>query len=285
MPRHIACLSFDHDNTALYLARGMSTPTPMSRGEFGSVAIPRILQLLGKYGIRATFFTPGHTIETYRDDVSAVARAGHELGHHGWTHRVPASLGREGEAEELRRGIEAIESLTGAGPRGYRSPSWDLSEDSLELLLEHGFDYDSSLMGHDYDCYRVRQGDVFPLEEPGRRGEETELVEMPVSWTLDDYPHFEYMRNPNGGVQQGLMNANLVLQNFVDDFVYMTRNQERGILTYTFHPHVIGRGHRMMMLERLILALQEQGAVFMAMEDALEEWRAWNRIEENGRQA
>lgn len=284
MPRHIACLSFDHDNTALYLARGMTTPTPMSRGEFGSVAIPRILQLLGKYGIRGTFFTPGHTIETYRDDVTAVVRAGHELAHHGWTHRVPASLGREGESEELRRGLEAIASLAGGVPRGYRSPSWDLSEDSVDLLIEYGFEYDSSMMGHDYDCYRVRRGDSFPLDEAGRRGEDTDLVEMPVSWTLDDYPHFEYMRNPGGGVQQGLMNANLVLQNFVDDFVYMKRNQERGILTYTFHPHVIGRGHRMMMLERLILSLQEQGAVFMAMEDALEEWRAWNRIEENGRQ-
>ena len=76
---------------------------------------------------------------------------------------------------------------------------------------------------------------------------------MPISWSLDDYPHFEYMRNPNGSIQAGLMNANNVLENFVDDFTYMNEVcPDFGILTYTFHPHVIGRGHRMMMLERLI---------------------------------
>jgi peptidoglycan/xylan/chitin deacetylase (PgdA/CDA1 family) len=98
---------------------------------------------------------------------------------------------------------------------------------------------------------------------------------MPISWTLDDFPYFEYMRNPNGSIQQGLSNATQVLENFVDDFIYMTRVRERGILTYTFHPHVIGRGHRMMMLERLILKLLEHGAEFMTMEQALAEWLNW----------
>ena len=96
---------------------------------------------------------------------------------------------------------------------------------------------------------------------------------MPISWSLDDYPHFEYMRNPNGSIQAGLMNANNVLENFVDDFHYMREVcPEFGILTYTFHPHVIGRGHRMMMLERLIKQLQAGGAVFMTMENAAKEW-------------
>ena len=99
-----------------------------------------------------------------------------------------------------------------------------------------------------------------------------------ISWSLDDYPAFEYMRLPNGSVQQGLMNATHVLDNFVDDFTYMTRVQpDFGILTYTFHPHVIGRGHRMMMLERLIQRLIEGGAVFMTMERAMEEWLSRNR--------
>jgi peptidoglycan-N-acetylglucosamine deacetylase len=273
MTRHIACLTFDHDNTALFLARGMDTPTLMSRGEFGTVAIPRILDLLRRYEVPATFFTPGHTIETYPADVEAVVNAGHEIGHHGWTHRVPSTLGRDGEKEELVRGNEAIERLTGQRARGYRSPSWDLSEHSVDLLLEHGFAYDSSMMGHDYDCYFVRRGDRFTLESAGQPGEATALVEMPISWTLDDYPHFEYMRTSTG-IQQGLMNTGQVLQNWVDDFVYMTRIQDFGILTYTFHPHVIGRGHRMMMLDRLITTLREHGAVFLTMEAALAEWRA-----------
>src|SRR5258708_36027013 len=110
--------------------------------------------------------------------------------------------------------------------------------------------------------------------KPFVRGRETALVEMPISWSLDDFPHFEYMRNPNGSIQAGLMNATNVLENFVDDFTYMTRVTDTGILTYTFHPHVIGRGHRMMMLERLIQRLMESGPVFITMEEAMREWLA-----------
>ena len=132
-------------------------------------------------------------------------------------------------------------------------------------------------MGNDYDCYFARQGDVAELMKPLVRGRETALVEMPISWSLDDFPVFEYMRLPNGSVQQGLMNATGVLENFVDDFTYMTRVCDYGILTYTFHPHVIGRGHRMMMLERLIQRLIEGGAVFMTMEAAMQDWLAQRR--------
>jgi peptidoglycan/xylan/chitin deacetylase (PgdA/CDA1 family) len=142
-------------------------------------------------------------------------------------------------------------------------------------LLKHGIHYDSSLMGHDYDCYYARQGDVAELKTPFVRGRETRLIEMPISWSLDDYPHFEYMRNPNGSIQAGLMNANNVLENFVDDFTYMTEVcPDFGILTYTFHPHVIGRGHRMMMLERLIKKVAAAGAEFMTMEAAMKVWLA-----------
>jgi len=275
MRRHIACLTFDHDHMSGFIARGMTTPTPISRGEFDLVAIPRIVDLLARYNVKATFFTPGHTIESAWRSVETYVEAGHELAHHGWTHRPPATVERAEEEEEIVRGNEAIKKISGRTARGYRSPSWDLSPHTIELLLKHGMQYDSSLMGDDYDCYFARQGDVAELKVPFVRGRETTLVEMPISWSLDDFPYFEYMRNPNGAIQQGLSNATQVLENFVDDFTYMTRIRERGILTYTFHPHVIGRGHRMMMLERLILKLLEHGAMFMTMEQALAEWRAW----------
>jgi peptidoglycan-N-acetylglucosamine deacetylase len=275
MRRHIACLTFDHDHMSGFIARDMTTPTPISRGEFDLVAIPRIVDLLGRYNVKATFFTPGHTIESAPHSVERYVSAGHELAHHGWTHRPPATVDRAEEEEEIVRGNEAIKKVSGRAARGYRSPSWDLSPHTIELLLKHGMQYDSSLMGDDYGCYYARQGDVVELKKPFVRGRETALVEMPISWSLDDFPYFEYMRNPNGGVQQGLSNATNVLENFVDDFIYMTRIQDRGILTYTFHPHVIGRGHRMMMLERLILKLLEHGAVFMSMEEALAEWQGW----------
>ncbi len=275
MARHIVCLTFDHDHMSGFIARGMTTPTAKSRGEYDMVVIPRQVALLGKYGIKATIFTPGHTIDSTPEAVTPYVEAGHELAHHGWTHRLPVTMERAEEEEEIVRGNESIKRISGRTARGYRSPAWDLSPNSIELLLRHGIKYDSSLMGHDYDCYFARQGDIVELKKPIMRGRDTALVEMPISWSLDDYPHFEYVRNPNGSIQAGLMNATNVLENFVDDYTYMTRVQpDFGILTYTFHPHVIGRGHRMMMLERLIQKLMEDGAVFMTMEDAMQEWLA-----------
>jgi peptidoglycan/xylan/chitin deacetylase (PgdA/CDA1 family) len=275
MAQHVVCLTFDHDHMSGFIARGQTTPTAISRGEYDMVVIPRLVALLDKYDIKATFFTPGHTIDSTPEAVTPYVEAGHELAHHGWTHRLPVTMDRAEEEEEIVRGNESIKRISGKTARGYRSPAWDLSPNSIELLLKHGIKYDSSLMGHDYDCYYARQGDVVELKRPIVRGRETGLVEMPISWSLDDYPHFEYMRNPNGSIQAGLMNATNVLENFVDDYTYMTRVQpDFGILTYTFHPHVIGRGHRMMMLERLIQKLMEDGAEFRTMESAMDVWLA-----------
>jgi peptidoglycan-N-acetylglucosamine deacetylase len=273
MSKHFVCLTFDHDNTSSAISRELTSPTPISRGDFGMVATGRVLSLLRKHRIESTWFIPGHTIETYPGSVADVVKAGHEIAHHGWTHRVPAALGREAEEGELERGNEAIKKLTGRHARGYRSPAWDLSPHSMGLMLKHGFVYDSSLMGHDYLPYQARDGDVITLEEPLVYGPDTALVEMPISWTLDDFPVFEYMRLQNF-IQPGLMNASLVGENWLADFTYMRDHYDWGILTYTFHPHVIGRGHRMIMLERLIEKLREGGAVFLTMEQAVAEYRA-----------
>jgi peptidoglycan/xylan/chitin deacetylase (PgdA/CDA1 family) len=272
MSKHFVCLTFDHDNTASAISRELTSPTPISRGDFGMVATDRVLALLRKHRIESTWFIPGHTIETYPASVADVVKAGHEIAHHGWTHRVPAALGREAEEGELERGNEAIKKLTGRYARGYRSPAWDLSPHSIGLLLKHGFVYDSSLMGHDYLPYQAREGDVIKLEEPLVYGPDTALVEMPISWTLDDFPVFEYMRLQNF-IQPGLMNASLVGENWLADFAYMRDHYDWGILTYTFHPHVIGRGHRMIMLEKLIEKLRGGGAVFLTMEQAVAEYR------------
>ncbi len=273
MSRHLVCLSFDFDALSGWIARGLTTPTPISRGEFGIVGTRRILDLLRRYDIQASWFIPGITIETYPEPCKAIVAAGHEIGNHGWTHVPPARLGREAEEAGLQRANAAIEALCGKAPRGYRSPSWDLSPDTVSLLLANGFAYESSMMGHDCLPYFARQGDVIEENEASRFGPKTALVEMPVSWTLDDYPHFEFVRT-EGAILPGLMNANAVLDNWIEDFLYMRENEEWGVLTYTCHPMVIGRGHRMRMLERLIERLTEAGAVFVTMEQALAEWQA-----------
>jgi peptidoglycan/xylan/chitin deacetylase (PgdA/CDA1 family) len=272
MAELFVCLTFDHDNVSSFISRGLTTPTMISRGDYGIVATERILAMLRAEAIPTTWFIPGHTIESYPSCVRAVHEAGHEIGNHGWTHRIPASLGREGEEEELVRGSAAIEALTGRKPRGYRSPSWDLSPHSVELLLKHGFVYDSSMMGHDYVPYQARRDDRVALLEKMEFGPDTPLVEMPISWSLDDHPHFEFMRTENA-ILQGLQNARAVFQNFADEFEYMRKTVDWGILTYTFHPHVVGRGYRMLALEGLIKALRAGGARFVTMEAAVAEYR------------
>ena len=267
MAKHLVCIGFDFDAVSGFISRGLTTPTPMSRGEFGPVAVPRILDLLRRYSVRATWFIPGHTLETYPRECSRIFEAGHEIGHHGWSHVPPSDLSREQEEEGLVRGNEQIRKLTGKNARGYRSPSWDLSSNSVELLLKHQFLYESSMMGNDYSPYRVRQGDVITLDQPTVFGPPTPLIEMPVSWSLDDYPHFEFLRTKTT-ILPGLMNANSVLDNWVNDYVYMQQHIDWGVLTYTFHPFVIGRGHRMLVLEKLLQTLQAGGAKFCAMEDA-----------------
>jgi len=272
MPRHLACLSFDFDALSGWIARGMTSPSPVSRGEFGpNVALPRILDLLKKYDVTTSWYVPGHTLETYPDQCRQVFDAGHEIGHHGWTHRPPASLSREEEEAELVRANDSIKRLTGRAARGYRSPSWDLSPHSVDLLLKHGFIYDSSMMGNDYTPYRVRNGDIITMEKPAVFGPATRLIEMPISWSLDDYPHFEFIRTPNW-ILPGNMNANHVLDNWINDFVYLRDRLDWGIITYTFHPFVIGRGHRMLVLEKLIQALKDGGAVFTTLENAAAEY-------------
>jgi peptidoglycan-N-acetylglucosamine deacetylase len=267
VPRHIVCLTFDFDTMSGFIARGLTTPTALSRGEFGARASTRILAFLQSRGIRSTWFTPGFTIETYPGECVAVLKAGHEIAHHSWAHVPPANQSREQEEADMERATEAIRRLIGHTARGYRSPSWDLSPNTVDLLLKHGFLYDSSLMGADYWPYRVRRGDVAELGAPYRFGEETALIEMPISWSLDDYPHFEFLRTPQT-VLPGLQSARAVMANWLDEFRYMKKSVDWGILTYTMHPYVIGRGYRMLALEDLVDALAREGAVFMTMEDA-----------------
>jgi peptidoglycan-N-acetylglucosamine deacetylase len=270
MPRHIVCLSFDFDTQSGFIARGLTTPTPLSRGEFGAIASRRILDLLKSRGIRATWFVPGFTIESWPRECEAVVAGGHEIAHHSWAHIPPSTQSREEEEADLIRANDAIARLSGRKARGYRSPSWDLSEHTIDLLLHHGFHYDSSLMGSDYFPYRARRGDVAKLGERFHFGTETALIEMPISWSLDDFPHFEFVRS-GSSILPGLQPARAVMQSWLDEFRYMKKSVDWGVLTYTMHPYVIGRGYRMLALEDLIDGIHKEGAVFMTVEDAARE--------------
>jgi hypothetical protein len=139
-------------------------------------------------------------------------------------------------------------------------------------MLKHGFKYDSSMMGNDYTPYYARKGDVIELKSPPRFGKPTDLVEMPIHWSIDDSPHFEYVKTEHS-LRQGLQNASNVYDNWVSEFLYMRRTVDWGVLIYTCHPFIIGRGHRIMMLERLIQRMKEEGAVFQRVDHTVEEFR------------
>lgn len=272
MTHHLVCLSFDFDTSAGMIARGLTTPTPVSRGEFGAVAAPRILKLLERRGLPSTWFVPGYTAATYPDLVRAVADAGHEIANHGWSHVPPAQLSRDEEEAELVKTSNLLEELTGRAPRGYRSPSWDLSPHTIMLLERHGFAYDSSMMGDDFTPYQARVGDAVALGEPLQPGRASAVAELPVSWHLDDFVHLEYVRAADT-VQLPTFDVTKFFDNAMGDFLWMRRELNRGVLTITMHPYIIGRGHRLLALERFADTLAERGARFVTAEAAVAAWQ------------
>lgn len=275
-PRATVCLSFDFDAISLWIGpMGATSPSMISRGEFGVVGVERILRLLERKGILATFYVTGHTADTYPESVCAIVAAGHEVGHHGYLHENPVALGsKEAERRVLELGLDALDRAAGIRPVGYRSPSWDNSPHTIELLLEYGFRYESSLMGRDFVPYWCRVGDVIRTDGPYGFGPSADLVELPVSWLLDDFPHFEYYRVANRS-NQGLSAASKVEEIWRDEFDYMYSEVPGGVFTLTMHPQVIGRGHRMMMLERLIDHFAARDGVrFTTLAVAAEHWRA-----------
>jgi peptidoglycan/xylan/chitin deacetylase (PgdA/CDA1 family) len=274
-PRATVCLSFDFDAISLWIGpMGATSPSMISRGEFGVVGVERILRLLERKGITATFYVTGHTADTYPESVRAIVAAGHEVGHHGYLHENPVSLpSKEAERHVLEMGLAALDRAAGVRPVGYRSPSWDNSPHTIELLLEYGFRYESSLMGKDFEPYWCRVGDVIRQDGPYEFGPNVDLVELPVSWLLDDFPHFEYYRVANRS-NQGLSAPSKVEEIWRGEFDYLYSEVPGGIYTLTMHPQVIGRGHRMLMLERLIDYFASHDNVrFTTLAAAAEDWR------------
>ncbi len=262
-PGHL-CLSFDFDGPSLWMMRKMTTAAPVSRGEFGAVAVPRLLRLLTKRGIPSTFFIPGHTIETYPDVCKMVVDAGCEVGIHGYAHEMNALQNESEERAAMARSIDLVEQLTGRRPVGYRAPAGDLTAQSIELLIEHGLQYDSSLMGHDYRPYQVRSGDALPGDGPARWGPESDLIELPWSWSNDDYPYLEFVAFKRM-IMPGLARPEDMFSNWMGDLRWMVREVTAGVLTLVFHPQVIGRGHRLLALEAFLDQAADLGIVYNTM--------------------
>jgi len=272
IPRLTVALTFDHDSISDGVRRG-DPPVKISHAEFGvRVGAPRILDLLHERGIASTWFVPGHTLETFPDSTASILAGGHEIACHGWFHEDAATLGRDEEREMVERCATAVERVTGARPMGWRAPYWSLGSASLGLIEAAGFAYDSSLMADDYHLYRVRQGDRHSVAEGSRFGREGSLVEVPISWALDDWPHFEPSA---GGDRDGLSAPSKVLEIWTEELHYAWAHAPGGLLTITMHPECIGRGHRMAMLERFIdAAAALDGVAFDRLDRYVGAWLA-----------
>lgn len=257
---------------------GEDSPDDISRGMFaGEVGSPRLLKLFEKYDLQTTWFIPGHSIETFPEEMAAVAKAGHEIGIHGYSHENPIAMTREQEMAILDKSIELVTDLSGRRPTGYVAPWWEFSTVSNELLLERGIKYDHSLMHNDFHPYRVRVGDSWTKIDysqhpsawmkPLERGEETDLIEIPANWYLDDLPPMMFIKkSPNS---HGFVNPRDIEQMWKDQFDYVYRENEYAVFTMTIHPDVSGRPQVLMMHERLIEYINSHEGVCWATFDEI----------------
>jgi len=270
-PRLTVALTFDHDSLSDGVRRGDS-PVKMSHAEFGHrVGVPRILELLERESIRSSWFIPGHTLETFPEDTEAILAGDHEVGCHGWFHEDFSILDVPTQRSILERSIEAVVRFTGAAPRGHRAPYWELGAETLELIEDVGFVYDSSLMADDYRPYLVRRGDRHTIERGTTFGPPGQLIEIPVYWTFDDWPLFE----PDYATGRDGLNApSKILEIWTAELRYAYEHAPGGLITITMHPECIGRGHRMAMVEAFIAeAKSYDGVVFDRLDVYLERWR------------
>ena len=240
---------------------GEDSPCDISRGMFsGEVGGPRLIRLFDKYDLPATWFVPGHSIETFPELTRMIVAAGHEMGVHGYSHENPIAMTREQETTILDRSIELIENVSGRRPTGYVAPWWEFSSVTNEILLERGIKYDHSLMHNDFEPYYVRVGDSWKKidyaknaqtwMEPLVRGIETDLVEIPANWYLDDLPPMMFIKAaPNS---HGFVNPRDIEQMWKDQFDWVYREMDQAVFTMTIHPDVSGRPQVLLMLERLI---------------------------------
>ncbi|HJY02747.1 MAG TPA: polysaccharide deacetylase, partial [Streptosporangiaceae bacterium] len=235
-----ACLTFDMDAEAAVLTADISSisrMSPMSHQSYGPlVGVPRILALLKRHGLTATFFIPGYSAHRYPDVVRAVAEAGHEIAHHSYFHENTIGMDEKTEAAMIDLGLRALHDVAGVRPEGYRAPMWEMNYHTPRLLAERGFRWDSSLMDSDHPYALAVDG----LPDA--------LVEVPVSWGLDDWEQYAFLPGLIGsGVIESPAKA---LEMWTLELDAMHRLGAAFVLCC--HPFLSGRPSRAEALERLI---------------------------------
>ncbi len=289
MAKEILCgFGVDVDAVAGWLGSygGEDSPDDISRGLFaGEVGSLRLLKLFERFGIKTTWFIPGHSIETFPQQMKAVAQAGHEIGIHGYSHENPIAMTPEQEETVLDKCIDLVTKLQGKRPTGYVAPWWEFSAVSNELLIKKGIKYDHSLMHQDFQPYYVRVGDSWTKIDyskkpeswmkPLVRGRETDLIEIPASWHLDDLPPMMFIKKaPNS---HGFVSPYAIEEMWRDQFDWVYREYDYAVFAMTIHPDVSGRPHVLMMLERLYHhIIRHPGVRFCTMNEMADDFAKRN---------
>jgi peptidoglycan-N-acetylglucosamine deacetylase len=246
-------LSFDVDAEAGWLGVGEAYErrlTSLSEGRYGITrGLPRIRQLLQEQQIPATFYVPGDTAVRHAAALTGLLADGHEIAHHGFLHLRSDEIDADAQRAELVEGTEALRDRLGAEVAGYRSPCWELTPQTLAMLAEQGFRYDSSCMGDDRPYY----------ETCGQH----QILEFPIHWSLDDWPYLAW--HPGGG--ELLTTPSDLIEIWLAEFDSAVA--ERRHITFTMHPEVIGRGHRMAALGTLVARMRERASIWFARHDEL----------------
>jgi len=244
--RVAVALSFDIDNSTPTLARGIPGSEPMSRGQYGAVdGLPRILRVLDKENVPASFFIPAVSAALNPEMIPAIqSKKRHEIGIHGWIHENLVELNDQAKEQQLlNQSIELLTKAMGKKPVGYRAPSWAMSPYTMKQVKEAGFLYDSSLMASD-DAYEISLD-----------GNPTGVVELPIERIVDDAPYF-------GAANGSLPSPELVEQIFRDEFD--VAYEEGGLYVLTMHPHYTGHRSRALWLDKLIVYMKSKPGVWFA---------------------
>lgn len=254
-------LGTDFDAQCLWLGPfNKPSPSYMSRGEFGAeVGVPRLLELYRRYNVRTTWFTPGHTVDTFPERCKKILDEGHEFGHHGYYHENPTQLSRDTERKLIDLAFQTFDKQLGIRPRGYRSPYWDYSESTLDLVEEFEFNYDSSLMARDLVPYRPRRWQV-RWEQGNVGGKASHVLEIPVSWYLDDFPPLAYIT----GLQAGMQDTETIYRRWRDIFDYAHERVPNAAFVSCVHPQIIGQAHHMLWYEKLVDHIASKDGVWFA---------------------
>jgi peptidoglycan/xylan/chitin deacetylase (PgdA/CDA1 family) len=247
-------LSFDFDGETSWLYRGEHSPASMSRGEYGArVGIHRILDLLARHELPATFFVPAVNGQLHPKAIDAILGSGrHEIGVHGWIHERGQDLTANQERELITKAFEYWHNRIGKAPAGIRTPSWDFTAHTLEIIRDLGFVYDSSLMGDD------RPYSLCIDHVP------TGVVELPVEWLLDDHPFLQI--DPTRG-SRSYIHPGAVLEIWRAEF--QMAFEERTLFLLTMHPQVIGHRSRLKMLETLVEEIRTTPGVWFATHESV----------------